>query len=75
MHTGEYLSPVLGVIRPTGKPVSWTRVAVRRIIDRKFARGFYGVALRQEGAELALLEHLVHGGAPALRGGRWQVIA
>ncbi len=57
-HTGQYVSPALGVIRPTGKPVTWTRVAVRRIIDGKFARGFYGVALRGEGTELALLEHL-----------------
>ncbi len=57
-HTGQFASPTLGVIRPTGKPVTWTRVAVRRIIDGKFARGFYGVALRGEGIELALLEQL-----------------
>ncbi len=59
-HTGPYVSPALGVIRPTGKPVTWTRVAIRRIIDGKFARGFYGVALIGEGTELALLEHLDH---------------
>lgn len=58
LHTGEYLSPTWGIIRPTDKHVTWTRVAIRRIQNGKFARGFYGVALRGEGAELALLEHL-----------------